>query len=83
MNTRINVYAKRIATAVAAASFLATLGCANMTPEEKNRMTGQVVGGVTGAAVGSLFGGGTGRVIATGAGAVLGTVVGGEVASRP
>lgn len=57
-------------------------GCANMTPQEQNRLTGQIVGGATGAALGSLFGGGTGRVVATGAGAVLGTIVGGEIGSR-
>lgn len=57
-------------------------GCANMTPQEQNRATGQIVGGVTGAALGSLVGGGTGRSIAIGAGAVIGTVVGGEIGGR-
>jgi len=57
-------------------------GCANMTPEQQNRATGQVVGGITGAALGSLIGGGTGRSIAIASGAVIGTVVGGEVGAN-
>ena len=56
--------------------------CANMTPQEQNRATGQVIGGVTGAALGSLIGGGTGRSIAIASGAVIGTVVGGQVGSQ-
>ena len=67
---------------LAVAAVFALGGCANMTPQEQNRMTGQVIGGATGAALGSLVGGGTGRYIAIGAGAVLGTVVGGEVGAR-
>jgi uncharacterized protein YcfJ len=57
-------------------------GCANMTPQEQNRATGQVVGGVTGAALGSLIGGGTGRTVAIASGAVIGTVVGGQIGSQ-
>ena len=67
---------------VAVAAVLALGGCANMSPSEQRRVTGQVIGGATGAALGSLVGGGTGRVLATGAGAVLGTIIGGEVADR-
>lgn len=67
---------------VAALTTLTMGGCANMTPQEKNRATGQVVGGVTGAALGSLIGGGTGRSIAIASGAVIGTVVGGEIGSN-
>lgn len=69
-------------TLIAVLGALALGGCANMTPQEQNRATGQIVGGVTGAALGSLIGGGTGRSIAIASGAVIGTVVGGEVASR-
>lgn len=76
MNLRASVK-----TAVVAVTAAFALGaCANMTPQEQNRLTGQVIGGATGAALGSLFGSGSGRVIATGAGAVLGTIVGGEIA---
>lgn len=57
-------------------------GCANMTPQEQSRATGQIVGGVTGAALGSLIGGGTGRTVAIASGAVIGTVVGGQVGSQ-
>jgi outer membrane lipoprotein SlyB len=56
--------------------------CSNMTPQEQNRMTGQIVGGATGAALGSLVGGGTGRSIAIGAGAVVGTIVGGNIGAK-
>lgn len=70
-------------TIVAAGIALALGGCANMTPQEQNRATGQIVGGVTGAALGSLIGGGSGRSIAIASGAVIGTVVGGNVADRP
>lgn len=78
MNLRVPM--KSAVVAVAAA--LALGGCANMSPSEQNRVTGQIIGGATGAALGSLVGGGTGRVLATGAGAVLGTIIGGEVADR-
>jgi len=71
----------RMATFGALAA-LAMGGCANMTPQEQNRATGQVVGGITGAALGSLIGGGTGRSIAIASGAVIGTVVGGEIGSN-
>jgi uncharacterized protein YcfJ len=56
--------------------------CSTMTPQEQNRMTGQIVGGATGAALGSLVGGGTGRSIAIGAGAVVGTIVGGNIGAK-
>lgn len=69
-------------TALIAGIALALGGCAGMTPDERSRATGQVVGGVSGAALGSLIGGGSGRSIAIASGAVIGTVVGGEVASR-
>jgi len=67
---------------VGALAVLTMSGCANMTPEQQNRATGQVVGGITGAALGSLIGGGTGRSIAIASGAVIGTVVGGEVGAN-
>lgn len=70
------------AATLGALAALALGGCANMTPEQQNRATGQVVGGVTGAALGSLIGGGTGRSIAIASGAVIGTVVGGEIGAN-
>lgn len=76
-----NVQRLRVA-AVAALAVLGLGSCANMTPQEQNRATGQVVGGVTGAALGSLVGGGTGRAVAIASGAVIGTVVGGQVGSQ-
>jgi outer membrane lipoprotein SlyB len=67
---------------VAALAVLGLGGCANMTPQEQSKATGQIVGGVTGAALGSLIGGGTGRTVAIASGAVIGTVVGGQVGSQ-
>lgn len=78
----MNIRASLKTGAAAVAAAFALSGCANMTPQEQNRLTGQIIGGATGAALGSLIGGGTGRVIATGAGAVLGTIVGGEIGSK-
>lgn len=72
-------------TATAIAFAIATFalgGCANMTPQEQNKATGQIVGGVTGAALGSLIGGGAGRTVAIASGAVIGTVVGGQIGSN-
>ena len=80
MNTR-----KILAATVLIVALPAFPGCASydsMTPAEKNRLTGQVLGGVTGAALGSLIGGGTGRSIAIGAGAVVGSILGGEIGQR-
>ena len=52
---------QRLNVAVVAALAVLSLGsCANMTPQEQNKATGQIVGGVTGAALGSLIGGGAG-----------------------
>ncbi len=74
---------KRLEVAfVAGLAVLGLGGCANMTPQEQNKATGQIVGGVTGAALGSLIGGGTGRTVAIASGAVIGTVVGGQVGSQ-
>lgn len=70
------------ALVVALPTFTSCASYDNMSPAEKRRLTGQVLGGVTGAALGSLVGGGTGRSIAIGAGAVVGSIVGGEVAQR-
>jgi uncharacterized protein YcfJ len=73
----------RSATAIACAvAAFALGGCANMTPQEQNKATGQIVGGVTGAALGSLIGGGAGRTVAIASGAVIGTVVGGQIGSN-
>lgn len=76
---------KTLAATLLVVSLPAFTGCAsyeNMTPSEKKRLTGQVLGGVTGAALGSLVGGGTGRALAIGAGAVVGGILGGEAANR-
>lgn len=67
---------------VAALAVIGLGGCANMTPQEQSKATGQIVGGVTGAALGSLIGGGTGRTVAIASGAVIGTVVGGQIGSQ-
>jgi uncharacterized protein YcfJ len=74
---------QRLKVASVAALVVLGLGsCANMTPQEQNKATGQIVGGVTGAALGSLIGGGAGRTVAIASGAVIGTVVGGQIGSQ-
>jgi len=67
---------------VAALAVLGLGSCANMTPQEQNRATGQVVGGVTAPHLVRLWAVAPDATVAIASGAVIGTVVGGQVGSQ-
>jgi len=68
----------RATIAIAAAAFLATAGCTNLSQTEEGALSGGAIGAGTGAAAGALTGGSatTGAIIGGAVGAAAGGYMG-------
>lgn len=71
---------KRTAMAIAAAGFLATAACTNLSPTEEGALSGGAIGAGVGAAAGAITGGSatTGAVV----GGAIGAAGGGYMGCR-